>query len=80
MSEIEPKIRYKNYQGFWKIVSVKDFIQNKIDGTGYDRGELEAIQASIDNTGAIVSNLVSFLKKNKIIDDIEIMKLVKGIY
>ena len=73
-------ITYKHYTGEIRTVELIEYIKNSIDGDDYDRGSLEAARATADKAAEVIANLIQFLRNKDLINNEEIIELMRGIY
>lgn len=73
----ENKFKDGSYNGV--AYTASELIRRKCDGSDYDRGSIETVQAATDNTAKILSSLIEVLYKKKIITYDEV-KEIAGVY
>ena len=71
-------MKIKNDRGH--EVEISDFIENEIDGSDQERGQIETTEATAENSAKAIGNLISILREKNLIDDEDVKKVVSGIW
>ncbi|MCP4761046.1 MAG: hypothetical protein GY870_04640 [archaeon] len=74
------KCEDEQYHQDKKEEEITDYIQSKIDGSDYDRGQIETISATSLNCAEALGNLIDILRQKDILTDKDIHKIVEEIY
>lgn len=60
--------------------TVKEYINMKLDGEDYDRGQLEAIEKTAANCKELLANLSQHLVDSNIMKESDVEKLCEGMW
>lgn len=72
------KHSYPYGMGTREAQSISTYTQRELDGTDYDRGQLEAVGAGLDNGHAAFGRLLDLLAEKEIINANELVKIVEN--
>ena len=72
------KIKATDYIGRSTEMTLATYVEQKIDGSDYDRGQLKAIGNTAENAGTVLGRLIETLADKGILKLDEVESIVKG--
>lgn len=69
--KVEDSFRISGY----KRVEVSDYIKNQLDGCDYDRGQIEAVEATANNAAEALGFLVDKLRERDLLTDEDVIDI-----
>ncbi len=73
------KIKPKYYPNAEEEIEISKYIEVMLDGTDYDRGSIETIEATGENCSKAIGKLINILREKEILTDQDIHSLVYNI-
>ena len=74
--DAKPKAIFKSHSG--RERTMEEFVVEELDGSEYDRGELETMRAEIKKTVEAFAGLLQTLSDKGVLNDVDVFKVVKG--
>ena len=71
---------YVNEIGRVVVENTETYIVNKLDGSDYERGELETLHATLKNSITLLAGLINILQEKNILSNKDITDITKDIY
>lgn len=74
----DKKIQVKWLSHEYEYNDIQDMAVSRLNGQDYDRGELEALDATVENNSAAIGRLLQYLYDQSAVSLLQALKIIDG--